>query len=387
MKKKMKTSAGVIMLTLCLTACGGEKPGVTKDQAKVTLGTYKGIEITVENPEVTDEDLERGAQMVLDNHNATARSDKTAVEKDDTVMCTIYGKFDDGTTFEDESEGFVVPGSGNTYPEIEAALPGMKVGEKKTVDVTLPDPYEPNEELSGKKVSMDVTVQYIKAEEELKLDTLTDIQAAAAFQADGVDDLGSFYSKVQQSVTEAKQDAMRTEAYGKICDHLLSTCRVEPFPTAELEKRMDERMEQLAHLCDAYYGMTVEEYLEQAGMTKEEYRKQDEENVRDTIKLELIYTTIGDKENITYPEEEFDTYIANVLENETYRTKEELFEEYGEDYVKMAFRIEYVVNWLIDNADISWTEPAAADDTPAEAEEGILDGGTDIGVDADAGQE
>lgn len=357
-----------------------EKTGVTKDQAEVTLGNYKGIAVSVENPEVTDEDVEEGARLIIDAYNATAQSDKTVVEKGDTVMCAIHGELDDGTEFEDESEGFIIPGSGNTYPEIEQALPGMKTGETKTVSVVLPDPYESNTELSGKTVSMDVTVQYIRSEEELSLDTLTDIQAAVAFREDGVDDLESFYQKVRETVTETKQNEMRSEAYHKICDHLLTSCSVEPFPDAEFEKRMDEQIEQTRYLCETYYGMSMEDYLKQFDTTEDSYREANADKVRDTIKLELIFTAIGDKEGITYPEEEFDTYIENVLADSIYETKEDLFAAYGEDYVKTTFRIEHVVNWLIDNADISWTEPAVADEDPASAEEGILDDGADIGV-------
>ena len=62
----------------------------------------------------------------------------TQVKPGDTVRIHYTGTLADGTTF-DSSEGrdpleFAV-GSGQIIPGLDAALPGMAVGEKKTVEV------------------------------------------------------------------------------------------------------------------------------------------------------------------------------------------------------------------------------------------------------------
>ena len=87
------------------------------------------------------------------------------------------------------------------------------------------------------------------------------------------------------------------------------------------------------------------------GTTEKEYREQVEEQLKDTIRLELIFTAIGDKEDIQYDEDKFQSYIDTVLKEYTYESAEELYAQYGEDYIKRAYRIEYIVDWLIDNAD------------------------------------
>lgn len=379
MRKRFKMLAAGAVLALCLTGCaGGEKAGVTTDQAKVTLGEYKGLEIQINNPEVTDAEVEQAVQAMIDAWNNEAPSDKETVEEGDTVMCTVHGTLADGTEIEDgaDASGFITPGTNQTYPEVEQALIGMKTGEEKAVNITLPDPYEQNPELSGAEVTMHVMIQYIRSTETLSLDTLTDEQAAMAFSGDGISSVQGLYDKMRALIGEGREERIRNSAYQKICEVLLDTCTVDPFPTAELEKRMDDRMEQMTHICEAYYGTDLEGYLEQLGMTEKEYRKENEESVRDTIKLELIFTEIADRENIRYPEDEFEAYLEKVMAENSYESREKLFEEYSEDYIKMAFRIEYVVDWLIDNADLTWTEPAVE-------EEGVLDGGADIEVPAE----
>jgi peptidylprolyl isomerase len=68
----------------------------------------------------------------------------TQVKEGDTVRIHYTGTLSDGETF-DSSQGrepleFTV-GSGQIIPGLDAALPGMAVGDKKTVEVPAADAY------------------------------------------------------------------------------------------------------------------------------------------------------------------------------------------------------------------------------------------------------
>jgi peptidylprolyl isomerase len=68
----------------------------------------------------------------------------TQVKSGDTVRIHYTGTLTDGQTF-DSSEGrdpleFTV-GSGQIIPGLEAAIPGMEVGDKKTVEVPADEAY------------------------------------------------------------------------------------------------------------------------------------------------------------------------------------------------------------------------------------------------------
>ncbi|MGV6804858.1 MAG: FKBP-type peptidyl-prolyl cis-trans isomerase [Ruegeria sp.] len=69
-----------------------------------------------------------------------------AIKQGDTVRIHYTGTLQDGKVF-DSSEGrdpleFAV-GTGQIIPGLESALPGMEVGEKKTVQVPCQDAYGP----------------------------------------------------------------------------------------------------------------------------------------------------------------------------------------------------------------------------------------------------
>ncbi|WP_424832762.1 FKBP-type peptidyl-prolyl cis-trans isomerase [Ruegeria sp.] len=70
----------------------------------------------------------------------------TAIKQGDTVRIHYTGTLLDGKVF-DSSEGrdpleFVV-GSGQIIPGLDAALPGMELGEKKKVEIACADAYGP----------------------------------------------------------------------------------------------------------------------------------------------------------------------------------------------------------------------------------------------------
>jgi len=70
----------------------------------------------------------------------------TAIKQGDTVRIRYTGTLRDGNVF-DSSEGrdpleFAV-GSGQIIPGLDAALPGMEIGEKKRVEVDCQDAYGP----------------------------------------------------------------------------------------------------------------------------------------------------------------------------------------------------------------------------------------------------
>jgi FKBP-type peptidyl-prolyl cis-trans isomerase 2 len=72
------------------------------------------------------------------------RETMTQVKTGDTVHIHYTGTLNDGTTF-DSSEGrepltFEV-GSGQIIPGLDSAIPGMAVGDKKTVNVACDDAY------------------------------------------------------------------------------------------------------------------------------------------------------------------------------------------------------------------------------------------------------
>ena len=361
----------LLCMGVLLSGCGGDS-GVTMEEAKVTLPEYSGIPVTVTEPSVTDEEVASEAETILYSYNQSNALDRTVVEEGDTVSATIYLYDQNGEEFTDNSlsSGFITAGQGTTYAELESGIVGMSCGETKTISFTLPDPYIYNEALSGTSASAEVTIRYIKNPEEISLATMTDEQAEAVLPGSG--SVSGFYDQVRENLLSQDESASRQEAYEAICSYLLENSTVDPFPGAELAARTDEYLEETAADCEEYYDMSMDEYYEMLGTTEKDFREQVEASVSDTIRLELIFTAIGDTEGISYTQADYEAYLQELMTSWNYTSEDELYEQYGQDYLEQTFRIETIIDWLIDHAEITYGDPDALTEEGAAPEEGTV---------------
>ena len=143
------------------------KSAESVDYGKVTLGKYKGIEIEVSDPAVTDAEVESRIQSALSTSpNRVSITGRDKVENGDLVNIDFEGKMDgktfDGGTF----NGYELTiGSGSFIEGFEEQVIGMKKGETKDINLTFPDPYPNKPDYAGKPVVFKVKVNDIYTEE------------------------------------------------------------------------------------------------------------------------------------------------------------------------------------------------------------------------------
>lgn len=190
-----------------------------------------------------------------------------------------------------------------------------------------------------------------KDNDKLSLDKLTDKQVQQNLHMDSID---AFYDSIRDYLKETKEKESRKAAYDQICEYLLKTCTIDNLSTDEVKKRLDKNLKDTKESCIKDYGMSFSEYCKSVGMTEEEYQNSLSDHIEKTYKQELILVAIGDKEQIEYKEDDFESYINELVKNGGYDSKQDIYDQYGEDYLKTAYRVEYVVDWLIEKADITY---------------------------------
>ena len=171
MKKRNRLLADLAMAGV-LAACGSKKDesGLKylsdfKAEDYVKLGEYKGVEISVAEPEVTQEALEGAISVMLSEDSKVEPVEVTgrSVKAGDSVNIDYEGKLD-GVAFEGgTAQGAdLIIGSGRFIGGFEAGMIGMEIGETRDLDLSFPDPYTPNPDLAGKPVVFTVKVNSIK---------------------------------------------------------------------------------------------------------------------------------------------------------------------------------------------------------------------------------
>ena len=137
---------------------------------EVELGQYKGIEVSVEVPEIKDEDVEAELKKAQEEQARTVPVEDRPVADGDIATIDFEG-FVDGVAFEGGkgTDYALTIGSHSFIDTFEEQLIGKNIGDEVEVNVTFPEEYHA-EELKGKPALFKVVIKEIKVKELPELD-------------------------------------------------------------------------------------------------------------------------------------------------------------------------------------------------------------------------
>ncbi len=211
-----------------------------------------------------------------------------AAEEKDQVVIDFLGKLDgepfDGGAAEDFP---LVIGSGQFVPGFEDQLTGVKAGDEKTIELTMPEEYG-NAELAGKAVTFETTVKEVKAPKQADLDD----EFAKRF---GMESLDSLKDDIRTRVGSEFEQASRAFLKRKLLDDLDGRVEFELPPTM-----MEIEAKQVAHQLWHDENPEVEGHDHPEIEPTEEHTK----IARRRVMLGLLLAHIGSENSITVTEEE-----------------------------------------------------------------------------------
>ena len=348
MKKFVKVLAVLMALTLCvgLTACGNKQGnadsavnyslGLTTDgrfegiTAKdyVTLGQYTGIEYDESAVTVKEEDIQKQIDSIMSSHTYKAYEDEREIVDGDTLNIDYVGKVD-GVEFEGGSTGGegteVTIGVTSYIDDFLEQLVGHKVGETFDINVTFPDPYENNTELSGKEATFTVTINHIIVTRTYEL---TD-----DFVEKNLKDTYGYTSVENMRETIAK-DLRDSQVYTAMMETILENCPVSEVPQKLVDNEITIVMKQLKYTA-LQYSMEVSTLLTYYyGVDSEEaFRTNYEEQIRETISQYMVMMAIAEDANLFATEDDLKEYFKTEMSVDDYS---DYVAQYGYGYLYRA---------------------------------------------------
>jgi trigger factor len=259
---------------------------------EVKLGTYKGLVVEKKDVTITDEDIDRQIEGMREHQGTLidAPAD-AAVQKNDFVTLDFEG-FVDGVPFDGgKSEDYPLQiGSGSFIPGFEDQLIGAKIGEEREVNVTFPEEYHA-ENLKGKPAVFKCVVRSIKSRELPALDD------AFAKKASKFETLAELREDVRCNLTANAERQAEAERRTKAIDMATDGTQME-IPPVMIDNRITAMIQEMAMRLEQQ-GMSLEQYLQYAGLDmariREEYREAAEKNVRTDLMLEEVAKVEGIK--------------------------------------------------------------------------------------------
>lgn len=274
---------------------------LTPVKPDVTIGQYKGIKINKFEYTVTDADVDADIESTRERIAEKGDAGDRPAQLKDVANIDFVGKID-GKEFEGgTAKDFdLTLGSGQFIPGFEEQVVGMKAGEVKDVEVTFPEDYQA-EDLKGKKAVFTVTLHKLT---ENKLPALDEEFAKKM----GSESLDAYKAKVRERLEKNAENRSRNETENAIITEIAKTASAE-IPEAMIEKQEDYSLQRMEYNL-MYQGIRMEDYLSYIGTTREEYKKNFEEEARRAVLHQLVVEKIIELEKIQASEKEIEDKIA-----------------------------------------------------------------------------
>ena len=328
---------------------------------EVTLGDYKGVEVTRPVRKVGAEEVDN---YIEQERKRVARSEEItdrALENGDKANLDYSGsvdgvKFDGGTA---QNQTLLI-GSGTFIPGFEEQMVGMTIGEEKDLTVKFPEEYHA-EDLKGKEAVFHVKLNGITREE---LPVLDDDFAA---EVSDFDTLAEYRADVEKNLQDAANAQADEAARQKLVDVVVGNAQVD-IPAPMVENKLDDMMQEMSWRMQQQ-GFSMEQYMKILGKDEKQMRDMYREEAQTTVKTELVLDEIVKAEDIKADEADVDKLLEGYATamNQSLEDLKKSFDAGQMEYFQHRAQVTKALDMLWDNAKVTDEEPKTeekAEDKP-----------------------
>lgn len=263
----------------------------------VELPDLKGIELEVEDAEVTDADVDEQFEALRERFATYTEVDRPAADGD-SVTIDLSAAQKDGTLIE-EAQASGLPyqvGKATMIEGLDEALIGLEKGTSATFSTQLV-----GGELAGDEVDVTVTLTEVKEQQLPEVDEEF-VQMASEF--DTVEELRA---DLVERLTRGKRMEQAAEARDLVLEKILDQIEV-PLPESLVETEVTARRDQIQQQLQ-FAGLTFEGYLEDQSQTEEEFEAELERGVRDSIAAQFVLDQVVEDNEFGIDDQELSQHI------------------------------------------------------------------------------
>ncbi len=364
MKRIISLITVISMLAILISGCGDAKYKKYDSTGErydcylpdyIDVCDYNGIEVpnlvySVTN-EMLQQKIDRDQAVFLEDEYNPDRGARYGDICDIVTECYVDGEIYDLFTFEldyREQGHSVVAGCNELdVPAIDEAIIGMRQGETKTITFNFPDPFFRSLSMSGKEATITITMNALYG---IELPEPTD----EFFHEHYGYTLEEYKAYVTNNMETEYNDFIADYKSDLVWEYIFEHTEVKEYP-AEYENLYEETL-------DAYRSAAKDKDTDLVTYVTETLGYEDldafyvflEDYVMDTCKREMILYYIARCENLTYTDEYYEQEILEYAEGFEIKALEEAesFVDYmyGLDAFKERIRLNYVYEWLGENA-------------------------------------
>lgn len=310
----------------------------TEIMPKVELGDYKKLGVKKEAIKVSKKEVEETIERILKNFAEKKKVEREAKNGDEIIIDFLGKK--DGVAFDGgKAEKFPLKlGSKSFIPGFEEGLIGKKAGDELSLDLEFPKDYHAKD-LAGAKVVFEVKIHEVRENVEPEINE------------EFLSKLGDFKTKeeFEKQIEEDLKTQKQAEADEKFKDELVKKlAEVSKVPVPEIlleDQKRSIEMDMQQNLM--YSGLSLEDYLERMGKTREEWLEKDVKEVAEMrVKSGLALAELSKVEKVESSIEELDARITQLKEQ--YGNSKEVQKQLSSDDVRRNLANQILTEKTID---------------------------------------
>ena len=264
---------------------------------EIAADDFSSIEVEQFKAQPTDEDVQSHLERLADAQTTFETEEKRKAESGDAVIIDFVGKRD-GTEFEGGSakDFQLVLGSGSFIPGFEDQLIDVVAGQNLDVKVTFPDAYSAAE-LAGQDAVFEVDVKEVKRPEAAAIDD----EFAKKM---GLESLEELKKTLTDQIKSDYNRVARNRVKRKLLDELAEQYEFE-VPTGLVDAEFDAIWQQFGEQIAKSDGEDGE-----SGKSEEEFKADYKEIAERRVRLGLLLSEVGTRNNIEVHQEELNRAMA-----------------------------------------------------------------------------
>lgn len=306
----------------------------------IDLGEYNGIEVAYDEPQVTDEDVDKRIEELRDQKADYVGEEPRPLADGDFALValeTVAGV--EGEPIRTE-EMQVQIGGADTMQAFTDNLRGLAPGEEKEFEITYPEDYgQPR--LAGKTVRFRARVKGLQRKE------LPEVNDEFAQDLGDYRDLAELKDAIRKSILASRTHEAQQQAKEKLVDKLVDAHQF-PIPEAMVDRQIRNRVE--SRLADlAGQGIDPRSIKLDWDKVKESQR---DKALRE-VKASLLLSRIAEREHIDPTRDEVDHEVERIArqQREPFAALRLKFEKDGTlGRIARHIQTEKTLNFLFEHA-------------------------------------
>lgn len=308
---------------------------------EVTLGKYKGVQVTKIDTSVSEEEVEEELSRERESNARTVTVEDRPVAEGDTAVIDFEG-FVNGAPFEGgqgENHSLVI-GSHSFIDTFEEQLIGRNAGDELEVSVTFPEEYHA-QELAGKPAVFQVKINEIKCKE------LPELDDEFAQDISEFETLDEYKESLRDRLARRKEMAAKHDRQEEAIAKIIEKSEME-IPDAMLDTQVDGMIDQFANQI-TMQGMPVEQYMQYTGTSYEKMQEEMRPEALKQIQTRLVLEQIVKEEKIEVSEDEVNAEFERMAG--MYGMKAEQAKGFmgGDDAVRKDLAVQKALDFVLDN--------------------------------------